>query len=94
MSGLILLMLVTLQAEPLGQQVQRAIQSGDPYGASEIMARMGDTKAVARGYTEVTRDLYRARRDLRAFVIVGRQGIEYLLIKSDRSRQDGSSPRQ
>ena len=82
MSGLILLILVTLQAEPVGLQVQRAIQSGNPYGASEIMARLGDTKAVARGYTEVTRDLYRARRDLRAFVIVSRQGIEYLLIKA------------
>src|SRR4029434_5953870 len=82
MHGFVLLLLMTLQAEPLSSQIQRTIQSGNPYGAAEIMARLGDPKTVARGYTEVTRDLYRTRRDLPSFVLVSRQGIEYLLVKA------------
>ena len=46
------------------------------------MARLGEPKAVARAYNDVTRDLYRTRRDLPAFVVVSRQGIEYLLVKA------------
>ena len=82
MHACVLLLLVTLQAESLPSQIQRAIQSGNSYGAAEIMARLGEPKAVARGYAEVTRDLYRTRRDLPSFILVSRQGIEYLLVKA------------
>jgi hypothetical protein len=56
------------------------------------MSRLGDPRAVARGYNEVTRDLYQTRRDLPAFVLVSRQGIEYLLIKAtEADRTDPSA---
>ena len=82
MHSLVFLILMTLQAEPLATQIQKAVQDGNSYAAAEIMARLGEPKAVARAYNDVTRDLYRTRRDLPAFVVVSRQGIEYLLIKA------------
>jgi len=89
-SRVLLFMLVTLQAEPLSLQIQRAIQTGDSYSAVEIMARQGDAKTVARAYSEVTRDLYRKFHDLSGFVVVSRQGIEYLLSRA--AQLDSSDP--
>ena len=59
MHGFVLALLLTLQTEPLPTQIQRAVQSGNSYAAAEIMARLGEPKVVARGYSDVTRDLYR-----------------------------------
>jgi len=82
MRGLMFLLLTTLQVEPLHLQIQKMVQTGDSYNAVEVMARQGDPKTVARLYTEVTRDLYRKLRDLPSFIIVSRQGIDYLLAKA------------
>ena len=60
MRGCVLLLLMILQGESLSSQIQRAIQSGNSYGAAEIMAR----------------------GDLPSFILVSRQGIEYLLVKA------------
>ena len=81
-SRTLLFLFMTLQSEPLSLQIQRTIQNGDSFAAVEIMARQGDAKAIARAYSEVTRDLYRKFHDLSAFVIASRQGIEYLLARA------------
>ena len=75
-------MAATVQTEPLYLQIQSAIRTGDSYKAAEILARQGDLKTVARAYAEVTRDLYRRLRDLPAFIVVSRQGIDYFLARA------------
>jgi len=84
------LILTVLQTDTLALQIQKAIKTGDSYQATEIMARQGDAKAVAGAYAEVTRDLYRRIRDLPAFIVVSRQGIDYFLSRA--AEADRTSP--
>jgi hypothetical protein len=86
----VFLLLTMLQTDTLALQIQQAIKTGDSYQATEIMARQGDAKAVARAYIEVTRDLYRRLRDLPAFIVVSRQGIDYFLSRA--AEADRTSP--